>query len=113
MNWCVEANYAGANHNPKAAINGLLVRDVAPGETVTLDASPSTDPDGNLLAFKWRQYYEADSATAKVAITNVDNAKASFGVPNEPGRQVHIILEVTDNGTPPLTHYQRVFCNIK
>jgi len=26
---------------------------------------------------------------------------------------VQIILEVTDNGTPPLTGYQRVICNIK
>ena len=39
--------------------------------------------------------------------------KASFVVPNEPGKQVQIILEVTDNGTPPLTGYQRVICNIK
>jgi hypothetical protein len=39
--------------------------------------------------------------------------QASFVAPNEPGKQVHIILEVTDNGRPALTGYQRVICNIK
>ncbi|WP_433933916.1 hypothetical protein AB3662_05720 [Sorangium cellulosum] len=31
----------------------------------------------------------------------------------EPGKQVHIILEVTDKGTPPLTNYQRVVVTIR
>jgi hypothetical protein len=39
--------------------------------------------------------------------------KASFVAPNEPGKQVHVILEVTDNGTPALVGYQRVICTIK
>ena len=34
-------------------------------------------------------------------------------LPTNPGKQVHIILEVTDNGTPPLTRYQRVVCEIQ
>ena len=47
-------------------------------------------------------------------IANSDSPdKASFVAPNEPGKQVHIILEVTDNGTPELTGYQRVICHIK
>jgi len=42
MDWSVATNFAGANHNPKAKINGPLVRPVSLGENVTLDASPST-----------------------------------------------------------------------
>jgi len=42
--------------------------------------------------------------------TSVDNA--SFVVPNELGKQLHVILEVTDNGTPVLTRYQRIIFNI-
>ena len=34
-------------------------------------------------------------------------------MPNEPGKQIQIILEVTDNGTPPLIGYQRVIYNIQ
>jgi hypothetical protein len=113
MDWCLAANFAGANHNPVATVAGTLVRTVAPGETVTLDASPSTDPDGNQITFKWWQYCEADPAENRVTITNANAKTASFVVPNEPGKQLHIILEVTDDGAPPLTHYQRVICDIK
>ena len=117
MDWCVATNYAGANHQPVARVVGSLERDVSPGQTVTLDASPSSDPDGNTLTFNWWQYYDADSSTNKVTIANsnsVDNA--SFVVPsaaNQIGKQMHIILEVTDNGTPPLKGYQRIICKIK
>ena len=77
-------------------------------------AATATDPDGNKLSFRWWQYSEADSARTNVTITGSDSAnEASFVVPDEPGKQVHIILEVTDNGTPPLVGYQRVVCNIK
>ena len=49
-----------------------------------------------------------------MTIANSDSlGKASFVVPNEPGKQIQIILEVTDNGTPSLVGYQRVICNIK
>ncbi|HEX8626640.1 MAG TPA: nucleoside hydrolase-like domain-containing protein [Catenuloplanes sp.] len=114
MDWNVKANYRDANHNPVARVNGALSRTAAPGTTVTLDASPTTDPDGNQLTFKWWQYYDADTAAAKVTISN-DTARtgAAFVVPNEPGRQIQIILEVTDNGAPALTHYQRIFINIR
>ncbi|MEO8352894.1 MAG: hypothetical protein ABI680_14270 [Chthoniobacteraceae bacterium] len=55
-----------------------------------------------------------DSAVANVTIANPDSLdQASFVAPNEPGKQVHIILEVTDNGTPPLVGYQRIICDIK
>jgi hypothetical protein len=31
-----------------------------------------------------------------------------FVVPNEQGKTIHLILEVTDDGTPPLTRYRRI-----
>ena len=40
------------------------------------------------------------------------STKASFFAPNEPGKQLHIILEVTDDGTPSLTHYQCIIMTI-
>jgi hypothetical protein len=116
MDWCVATNYAGANHAPVARVNGSLRRDVSPGQTVTLDATPSTDPDGYSLIFNWWQYYDADSSTNKVTIANSSSMNnASFVVPgatNQIGKQMHIILQVTDTGTPPLTSYQRVMVTI-
>ena len=39
--------------------------------------------------------------------------RASFVVPDEPGKQLHVILEVTDSGVPELKSYKRVIFNIK
>jgi hypothetical protein len=112
LDWCVK-EFKDANHPPVAKLKGPLKRSVKAGETVKLEAI-ATDPDGNKLTCKWWQYADADSAAATVAIANSDSLdQASFVVPNEPGKQVHVILEVTDNGTPALAGYQRVICNIK
>ena len=112
MDWCVK-ELKDANHAPVAKVTGPLKRDVKAGETLKL-AATATDPDGHKLTCKWWQYADADSAAATVAIANSDSLdQASFIAPNEPGKQVHIILEVTDNGTPPLVGYQRVICNIR
>lgn len=114
MDWAVAGKYADANHNPIASVVGGVQRTVAGGETVTLDASPTTDPDGHSLTFKWWQYPEADSASAKLTIANdTTEAGANFKVPSESGKNLHIILEVTDNGSPPMTHYQRIIFSIK
>ncbi len=112
MDWCVK-EFNDANHQPVAKVTGSLQRDVQPGETVKLDAT-ATDPDGNKITYKWWQYADADSADATVTIANSDSLdQASFVVPNETGKQVHIILEVTDKGAPPLVGYQRIICSIK
>lgn len=109
MDWSVATTYSAANHQPRAAVVGALARTVSPGQVINLDASPSTDPDGNALTFSWWQYYDADSAVGRVTINNpASRNAASFTVPNEPGRQIHIIVEVKDNGTPALTSYQRI-----
>lgn len=110
--WCVK-EYQDANHAPVAALAHARDLAAAPGTTLKLSAAGSTDPDGNTLSYRWWQYHEADSAEGRVTISNARAQQASFVVPNEPGKQVHIILEVTDNGEPPLVGYQRVICNIK
>ena len=113
MDWQVASSFGGANHPPVARVSGGLERTVAPGQTLTLDASPTTDPDGNALTFRWWQYADADSAGAKVSIDK-DTAMsgASFVAPNEPGKKIHIMLEVTDSGSPSLTHWQRMVITI-
>jgi hypothetical protein len=112
MDWCVK-EFKEANHAPIAKLKSALKRDVKAGETVKLVAT-ATDPDGDKLACKWWQYAAADSAATTVSIENSDSLdQAGFVAPNEPGKQVHVILEVTDNGAPPLVGYQRFICNIK
>jgi hypothetical protein len=109
--WCVK-DFSDANHAPAPQVVGALERTVRPGETVKLMAT-ATDPDADKLSFRWWQYGEADSAEAIVPIADADSRdRASFTAPNESGRTVHIILEVTDDGTPRMTRYQRIVFTI-
>ena len=110
--WCVK-DFKEANHAPVAEVTGSLNREVEPGEAVKLMAT-ATDPDGDQLTGKWWQYTEADSAEETVTITDHGSLdKAGFIVPNEPGKQIHIILEVTDDGIPSLVAYQRIVFDIR
>jgi hypothetical protein len=112
LDWCVK-EFKDANHTPVVKVKGALKREAKPGEIVKLEAT-ATDPDKNKLTCRWWQYADADSATNAVTIANADSLNhASFVVPNEPAKQVHIILEVTDDGTPPLVGYRRVMCNVQ
>ena len=110
--WCVRP-YDQANHPPVVRLAHPRDVKARSGETVSLSAAGTSDPDGNALTYRWWQYEEADSAESKVTIVGEDAEQASFVVPDEAGKQVHIILEVTDNGTPPLVRYQRVVCDIQ
>ncbi len=110
--WCVKP-FDQANHPPLVKLAHACDVQVRPGDTVSLNARGTTDPDGDALSCRWWQYDVADSAESKVVIAGANGQQASFVAPDEPGKQVHVILEVTDNGTPPLTRYQRVVCSIQ
>ena len=110
--WCV-MNYASANHHPIVRLKTPLDVNAAPGTQVTLDATPTTDPDGNTLNFRWWNYSEADSY-AGAALPESTSAKTTVTVPAgaQVGDEIHMICEVTDTGTPPLTRYQRVVIHV-
>ncbi len=121
MNWSVTTNYADANHPPVAKLKHANELTAKPGEVVNLSAEGSTDPDGNALSYHWIYYPEPGTFTVANArtgsplpIENADKINATFTVPTKFGRPgtLHIILAVTDNGTPALTRYQRVIVTI-
>lgn len=109
--WCVKS-YKDANHAPIVNLKQADIN-IKPGQTVQLNGT-AKDPDGNTISYKWWQYEEAGSYKGKVEIQNADKSNASFIVPSDAtaGSTIHIILQVTDNGTPALTRYQRVIATV-
>jgi hypothetical protein len=89
--------------------------EAAPGATVKMDVSGSTDPDGDRLSFSWWQYKDAGKYKGDVVIKDADRAVASITVPADakPGDTIHLIADVTDTGKPPLTRYARVIVTVK
>jgi hypothetical protein len=95
-----------------------------PGQRVDLSAEGSSDPDGDALSYEWFYYDEAGTFPASsarsgqpVEIRDFDQARAWFTVPTTrvmpPGTgTMHVILAVTDHGTPRLTRYRRVIVDV-
>lgn len=117
MDWCVKAT-AEANHAPSAVLNGDTTRQVLqieaePGAEVKLTATGSTDPDGQPLTFRWWTYLEAGTYWAAPPIAGAETAQAKMKIPaNASGRSIHVILEVSDTGKPPLTAYRRAILKV-
>ncbi len=113
LDWCVKP-VNDANHPPKVIVNGVGGSDVvhlmpAEGTELKLDATGSTDPDGNRLSFNWFVYPEAGTYPGSVRIDRVASPMAVGHIPADAaGKQIHVILAVTDSGHPPLTRYSRM-----
>ena len=68
-------------------------------EVVTLDGTGSADPNGNALTFAWT--FDSSSTGTAPALTNADQAQATFTVPREAiGSTYTFQLTVTDDGQP-------------
>ena len=112
MDWCVRGPRE-ANHVPVAVCSGdtsrrVLQQEVRPGEVVKLSAAGSTDPDGDRLQYHWWIYDDAGTCPGEVSLTEADAVEATVTVPLQAAGQIHVILEVTDDGSPPLTAYRRL-----
>jgi hypothetical protein len=133
MDWTIN-DYRHANHNPVITVNGsqgkgTLTVDAEVGKPVVLDAGASRDPDGQTLDFKWFHYAEAGGTgtnLSSVSIAGAETSKATV-TPTAVCRPpwftrgggcsgtgtAHIILAVTDNGSPRLTSYRRIILTVR
>ena len=110
MQW---ADTGKGNHNPIAVVNGT--QDLKPlelsaeaGEKIKLDASRSSDPDGDRLTFSW-WFQEFPGETACPAISDPESAKVTITLPDSPDTKTyHLICEIHDDGPFNLTAYRRI-----
>jgi hypothetical protein len=109
---------------------GVVRFDVGVGKGVILDAAGSRDPDGHKLIYRWIHYpeagFEPGAHLAAITLAGADTPKATVTAtaaarPNwlaggaQPGATgvAHVILAVTDDGSPPLTSYRRIILTVR
>ncbi|KAG7285533.1 hypothetical protein NEMBOFW57_010162 [Staphylotrichum longicolle] len=137
IRWTLSSDFASANHHPVISVDGNvgtapIYLEAEAGSTVRLDAGATYDPDeGDKLTFQWWHYREpsatqwvVESEVAELVIRKLDEegrvvevqlpgperccVEPTSGKAVARGQRLHLILEVTDNGTPQLTSYRRL-----
>jgi hypothetical protein len=113
MDWTVKS-YQEANHPPVPLLEHAEALTVQSGAPVRLSARATTDPDGDSLSFFWFPYPEAGSFKGTLKIGGAENDhKTGFTAPKvDKPETLHIILRVTDKGTPPLSRYKRIIVTV-
>ncbi len=124
MDWTIKP-YDKANHPPVVKLETPAYIVAKPGQRVDLSALGTTDPDGDTLSYAWFVYEEAgtrgmtsSASGVKLVVNDADQPKAWLTVKTDrivpPGTgTIHVILAVTDQGTPRLTRYKRTIIDVK
>lgn len=113
MDWTVQP-YEDANHPPLVRLQAPLRMNVKAGQGFGLSARGTMDPDGDSLTYYWFHYPEAGSyrGTLSLGAENADGIWVTAPEVTKP-ETVHIVLAVTDKGSPPLTRYARVVVTVE
>ena len=85
--------HGGGNHAPRAVAVASPSSNILPGTAVDLDASGSSDIDGDPLAYRWELTKKPAGSTANIANPTYKLASLYIDVPGVYG----VLLTVTDN----------------
>ncbi len=112
MDWCVKS-YDEANHPPIVKTKGDKNITIKSGKKTSFDAEKTKDPDGDELKFKWWQYKEPGSFDGSMEIETTNSKTVTFTAPRvSKPETIHLILEVSDNGSPSLKGYRRLIIEV-
>lgn len=112
MDWCVKPK-DDANHPPVVVIDCANEIRVKSGEHFVIEAEKSYDPDGDSVSYLWFCYPEAGCGKMIEVEGSPNIHKAGFRAPKvSKAEDYHIILRVTDKGTPSLSRYQRIVVHV-
>lgn len=112
MDWTVQT-YAEANHPPEVVLGQPRHITVRSGQGFGLTARDSRDPDGDSLSFHWFHYPEAGTYEGEpLTLINGANLWTTAPTVTEPVT-LHILVRVTDKGSPPLTRYGRTIVTVQ
>jgi hypothetical protein len=119
LDWCAASDFKRANHQPAAVLNGDRSRKIVTvaaqsGDAVRFSAEGSHDPDGNAVRVRWFLYPEAGTFRDELALAAGEGLATSLTAPRvvEPAT-VHVILELQDDGAPPLSSFRRAVIELQ
>lgn len=112
MDWCTKT-YKEANHAPVVVLNTSNEITVKSGQGFDINASGTSDPDGDSFSYLWFDYAEAGTYKKGIKVSPENYPGIWIKAPEVDKQEtVHIILKVTDKGTPQLSSYKRIIVTI-
>jgi hypothetical protein len=108
--WCIR-DYAAANHPPRVVALTPDRLTARPGETIEL-AIEAADPDGDSLETRFWIYPEVGTYAGAASVV-ATNATATVSLPATGTGTLHVIAEVRDRATHPMTRYQRFVIRVE